>query len=392
MRILYLDATRGLFGASRMLLLLLENVDRSVIFPYAMLANDVDDGDMRLVAALRNARVPTLQYRLAVLRRSKYLNPRGALFLSSTLLDSTMLAVRLIRKYHIDIVQSNTSTVLTGALAAKMAGVPHIWHVHEIFRPSDARFFPPLLDALSTCVVTISEEATNSLIRYGPSIKGKVRLIKNAIDPAPFRNVNPEQVDHLRKEWGIGPQDKVVATVGRVGMWKGEENFLRMAQVVRKEVDHVKFAIVGGTFDNRDYLLEGLRDKAEGLGLGNDVIIPGLRYDMPVVMNLIDLLVQLPDRPEPFGLAPTEAMAAGKPAVVAATGGLSEVVCDFETGYHVPPGDVPAAAQRVVELLTNDRLRKHMGRAATRRVDREFSLDRYVGQFQELYEEVGRKT
>jgi len=396
MNILYLDAARGLFGAGRMLATLLERMDRSKVSPYVVLARDWDGGDLRLATALRMARVPSLRHRLAVLPRNNHLDPMSILSLSGALLDSVVPAVRLIRKYRIDIVQSNTGTVLTGALAARIAGVPHIWHVHEIFSPGEARLFPPMLDAFSTCVVTVSEQAAQSLTGYRPAIAGKLRVIKNGIDPAPFRSVNPEEVERLRREWGIMQEERVVATVGQVGMGKGEDNFLRMAQMVRRQVGQVKFAIIGGAPDNRDYLLEEITSRADAMGIGGDVIVPGFRNDMPVIMNLIDLLVQLPDKPEPFGLPAAEAMAAGRPAIVAASGGLSEVVCDFETGYHVPPGHIREAAERVVELLANDSIRNHMGRAATRRVDREFSPERYIRQFEELYEEVSvrrkRKT
>jgi glycosyltransferase involved in cell wall biosynthesis len=392
MNILYLDATRGLYGASRMMLTLLENLDRSKVSPYVILANDVEDDDLRLSRALRRGRIPALEYKLAVLRRKKYLNPRGALFIAGALVDSTSLVVRLIKKYHISIVHSNTSTVLTGALAAWITRVPHVWHVHEIFRPSDGRIFPPILEALSTRIVVVSDEAAKSLIGYRPSIRNKVRVIKDGLDPTPFRNVQPAQVAYLRQEWGISPDEKVVGTVGRVGIGKGEEPFIEMARLVTQQLENVKFAIVGGTFDNRDYLLDDLRKRIDAAGLMGRVIVAGRRDDMPVVMNLFDLLVQLPERPESFGVAAAEGMAAGKPVVAATLGGISEVVCDFETGYHVRPGDIAGAAERVVELLTNDRLRQHMGKAASRRVDHEFSAARYTRQFEELYEEIGRSA
>ena len=49
MNVLYLDATRGLYGASRMLLTLIQSLDRTRIHPYVVLSSDIDDGDMRLV-------------------------------------------------------------------------------------------------------------------------------------------------------------------------------------------------------------------------------------------------------------------------------------------------------------------------------------------------------
>src|SRR5687767_4637461 len=133
MNILYLDASRSLYGASRALLTLLENIDRTQITPYVVLANDVED-DMRLCAELKRLHILYREYPLAVLRRQKYLNPRGAIIIGGSLMRSTLFLRRIIRKYEIDLVQTNTSTILSGAAAAAIARVPHIWHVHEIFR------------------------------------------------------------------------------------------------------------------------------------------------------------------------------------------------------------------------------------------------------------------
>jgi glycosyltransferase involved in cell wall biosynthesis len=388
MNVLYLDATTGLYGASRVLLTLLRNLDRMAISPYAILANDVDDGDTRLVRELRAARVPVMLYPLAVLRRNKYLNPKGAAFLACATVRSTRMVVRLIRKYSIDVVHTNTATVLTGALAARAAGVPHVWHVHEIFRPSDAKVFPPLLDALATRVVTVSDAAARSLLAQRPSLAGKVTVVRNGVDPGPFRAVSQDEVERVRREWGASPGDRVVGMVGRIGMWKGENDFLRVAALVREHAPGTRFAIVGGTFDRRDYLLDALREKAAAMGLGDSVVVAGLRQDMPAVMNALDVLVHLPDRPEPFGLAPAEAMAAGKPVVAADQGALAEVVAHGETGYVVPPGDMEAAARYVAALLPDGDLRARMGRAGAERLDREFAVDRLAREFEHLYREV----
>ena len=391
MKVLYLDATTGLYGASRVLLTLLRNVDRGIVHPYAILANDVDDGDMRLASELRAARVPVMLYPLAVLRRNKYLNPGGAAFLARAVVRSTRMAVRLIRKYEIDVVHTNTSTVLTGALAARAAGVPHVWHVHEIFRPSDARVFPPLLDALSTRIVTVSNAAARSLLEQRPSLAGKVTVVRDGVDPVPFRTVSPGEIERVRREWGALPGDKVVGMVGRIGLGKGEVNFLRMAALVREQMPGTRFAIVGGTFDRRDYLLDGLREWAAAMGLEDAVVVAGLRTDMPAVMGALDVVVHLPDRPESFGLSAAEAMAAGKPAVVADLGALSEIVAHGETGYVVAPGDVEAASRHVCALLADDDLRERMGRAGAERLDREFAVDRFAREFERVYCEVVRK-
>jgi glycosyltransferase involved in cell wall biosynthesis len=333
-----------------------------------------------------------MMYPLAVLRRSKYLNPRGALFLARAAVRSTRMAVRIIRKYGIDVVHTNTATVLTGALAARAAGVPHVWHVHEIFRPSDARVFPPLLDALAARVVVVSNAAARSLVEQRPSLEGKVTVVRNGVEPGPFRNVTAGEVERVRREWGAAPGEKIVGMVGRIGMWKGENDFLRMAAIVREQAPGTRFAIVGGTFDRRDYLLDELRERAAAMGLRDAVVVTGLREDVPAVMGALDVLAHLPDRPEPFGLAPAEAMAAGKPAVVTDQGALSEVVQHGVTGYVVAPGDVEAAARYVSGLLADGGLRDRMGRAGAERLGREFGVERAAREFERVYREVAGKS
>jgi glycosyltransferase involved in cell wall biosynthesis len=266
--------------------------------------------------------------------------------------------------------------------------VPHIWHVHEIFGGWEGRVFPALLDALSDRVVVISETATRSLLSYRPGLEGKVVTIKNGIDLEPFKKVEHEVIERLRRELGIGWDEAVVGMVGRIGLRKGEGNFVEMARRVGKQREDVKFVIVGGTFDRRDHLLDELRGRIREAGLKGRVIVTGLRQEMAALMNLFDVLVHLPDRPESFGLVAGEAMAAGKPVVTWEAGALPEVVANGETGWVVPFGDIEGASARTIELLADAIERAYLGEMGSRKVDREFAAARYASQFTSLYREI----
>jgi glycosyltransferase involved in cell wall biosynthesis len=387
--VLYLDATRSLYGASRALLTLLENIDRRSVHPYVVLANDVED-DLRLCAALRRLRIPYREYRLAVLRRQKYLNPRGILFMGRSLLGSVPFLMRAIRRYKINLVHTNTSTVLSGVVAAAICGVPHVWHVHEIFRKWEGEVLTRMLGAFSTRVVVPSEATANNLCAFYPRLSRKLRVITNGVDPAPFRSVSESDIERVRSEWSIQPGEQVVGMVGRIGMWKGEEQFVEMARLVSQQRDNVKFVIVGGTFDNQERHMDDLRAFIASNGLSERVLLAGLRDDVPAALNCFDVLVHLPVRPEPFGLVAIEAMSAGKPVVAAAMGGLAEIVRDGETGFLVGPGQVEDAAQKVLALLDDSSSRERMGLVGSRRVDAEFSSAAYAARFQALYRSITR--
>jgi glycosyltransferase involved in cell wall biosynthesis len=370
-----------------MLLMLVEQAESLGVRPYIVLANDVED-DMRLCRALDRLHIRYVEHNITVLRRQKYLNARGLLHLSTSLLRSARYLRRLIRRYDIDIVHSNTSTILSGAVAARLEGVSHVCHVHELFRPLEGRVLTRLVHALSARVVVPSEAVALNLAMSYPPVRRKLQIIKNGIDPTPYRAVSQEQVEQLRAEWKIPPGVPVVGMIGRIGMWKGEEQFVELASKLTESGTDARFVIVGGVFDDRKHHLERLEELIEQKGLRERVVVAGLRSDVPVIVNLFDVLVHLPTRAEPFGLVAVEAMSAGKPVVVTGLGGLAEIVDNGATGFLVQPGDVEDAAQKVALLLRDRALAESMGKAGSKRVDAHFLSSYYAAQFGRLYRQV----
>lgn len=91
---------------------------------------------------------------------------------------------------------------------------------------------------------------------------------------------------------------------------------------------------------------------------------------------------------EPFGNVATEAMMRGVAVVTSAAGGLAEIVQDGVTGYHVPPNDVDALAQRLGELVSNRDLCRSMGERGRSRALAEFREETCVAAFERLYERI----
>ncbi|MGH3994816.1 MAG: glycosyltransferase, partial [Pseudonocardiaceae bacterium] len=97
----------------------------------------------------------------------------------------------------------------------------------------------------------------------------------------------------------------------------------------------------------------------------------------------------LPSQTESFGLAALEAMACGSPVVASRAGGLPEVVDDGVNGILEPVGSVEAMARRAVELLRDPERHAAM-RAAALDKAQQYSADRIVPMYEELYHEVMR--
>jgi glycosyltransferase involved in cell wall biosynthesis len=91
--------------------------------------------------------------------------------------------------------------------------------------------------------------------------------------------------------------------------------------------------------------------------------------------------------PEPFGLVAAEAMAAGKPVVASAVGGLAEVVQDGITGIHVPPGDVATLRNELERIVADAPLRARLGAAGRERA-RLYSLDTAAAAWEQVFSDV----
>jgi glycosyltransferase involved in cell wall biosynthesis len=123
------------------------------------------------------------------------------------------------------------------------------------------------------------------------------------------------------------------------------------------------------------------------LGIAEKTRFTGYREDVPGVMNGLDVFV-LASHDEPFGLVVLEAMAAARPIVATAAGGVPDIVRDGREALLVPPRDAAAMAAAIARLLSDEPLAASLGRAAEARVRDEFPLWRHAARMREVYERL----
>jgi len=124
---------------------------------------------------------------------------------------------------------------------------------------------------------------------------------------------------------------------------------------------------------------------ARELGVDRDVLFLGNQDCMEELLPLADVFL-LPSSSESFGLVALEAMSAEVPVVTSNVGGLPEVVEHGVTGFLHDVGHVPGYVASVMKLLTNEPLRRAMGRRARREAKRRFSADEMVGRYMQVYD------
>ncbi len=133
---------------------------------------------------------------------------------------------------------------------------------------------------------------------------------------------------------------------------------------------------------------ENLIFLAESLGVLNNIhfIQPVSQAELVEVLHTFDIAVFL-SRSESFGVAVLEASSTGLPVVVSKTGGLTEVVDDGITGFHVQPGNIAVAADKILQLIRDESLRQNMGKAGRNKVMLEYELKNTKVAIGQLYQE-----
>ncbi len=138
-------------------------------------------------------------------------------------------------------------------------------------------------------------------------------------------------------------------------------------------------------------LYEDLLRLRRSLDLEGAATFLGFREDIPDILKALDVFV-LSSSDEGFSLSTVQAMATGLPVVVTRSGGPETIVDDGRSGILVPPRDPAALAGGIEEMLRSPDRAAQMGRAARERVLRDFSLERMVERYAELYDRVLRKA
>src|SRR5689334_407075 len=126
-RILYVQLAPDLYGASRALLHLLAALDRARYTPLVALPGPGPLADQLRALDVEPIVTPHIRVLLGQVARSWRAVPFGL-----GLIPAAVGMRRLIRHCAADLVHSNNWTVLSGALGARLAGVPHVWHIREI--------------------------------------------------------------------------------------------------------------------------------------------------------------------------------------------------------------------------------------------------------------------
>ncbi|MEK4877482.1 MULTISPECIES: glycosyltransferase family 4 protein [Paenibacillus] len=371
LRVAYIDHTAKWSGGEVALFNILTHIGEQ-IDPLVILA---EDG-----ALAERLREKGMDVRIIPLDESIRSRGRNAVNLGAPAAAFKLLAygrklAPLLKAEKVDCVHTNSlKSALYGAIAAKIAGVPLIWHIRDhigapYLKPIVAKGIRLLSRLLPNGVIANSHSTLNAL----ELPRSKKTLVVYSAFAKAIGN-------------GIGMRDQKdfnVLLVGRLAHWKGQHIVLEAAKSFKNE-PRVKFWLAGDALFGEEAYKQELLQRIKNDELTN-VSMLGHVDDIQGLMNTADLLIHTSVTPEPFGQVIVEGMAAGLPVIASNEGGPVEIVVQGETGLLIEPGDAAILADSIKWMLDHPEERRRMADNGMKRVKEHFVIENTVKDIVDYY-------
>jgi hypothetical protein len=218
-RIAFIAHDCSLFGAQRSLLSLILNLNREIYDPVVIIPYDGPFAEV-----IKRSGIPI--YLAQMYRWVPAAKEKGLIYTLRFILSAPSRIYRLVRllyRLQVDVVYSNTVTNIDGAIAAKLLGKKHIWHLREgvngntqlsSYIPSS--LIPPIVRALSHKVIVNSRWLGTHY--FGEN--SDASIVFNGINLASFVP-RYEPQPSLRQELGLSEGSLVIASIGSMDKRKG---------------------------------------------------------------------------------------------------------------------------------------------------------------------------
>jgi glycosyltransferase involved in cell wall biosynthesis len=273
---------------------------------------------------------------------------------------------------------------ILGGIAAKRLNPPVIVirtdHKRDPLKPSLGNHL--LISKLADGIITFSERARKEDSEHFGLPVERVCRIPSALDLDRF---NPQrEFKNMRTIFGIGPKDIIIGMVARFQKYRRTVVLLEAVKIIVREFPNIKILLVGRSSQMEESVIQPMKR----LGIEPWVVLGGYRTDDYIdTLACMDIFVFLMAGSDGTARALREAMAMGKPVVVADRGIMPELVEDEISGLVVK--DTPEElANATLQLLRYPELRAKMGKAAWEKAHQDFRLDRQAEAIETFYQEM----
>lgn len=264
------------------------------------------------------------------------------------------------------------------SIAARLAGTPCIVRSRHIEVDYPNRLISRVaFHHLPHHVLTTSRRISERLIAELGLMPSRVTSVPTGIDLTRF---HPGAQPAMFSAGTGANRGFLVGMIAVLRSWKGHDDFLDAAKLVRDSGINARFMIAGDG-PGKDRLLQGIAAR----GLEGIAIWLGHREDVPNLLAALDVVVLPSYAHEGIPQILMQAQAAGKPVIGTDVGGIPEVIRHEETGLLVPARNPSALAAAISRLSVEQSMRRALGAAAAQHASKFYGLDLMCERLESIY-------
>lgn len=246
-------------------------------------------------------------------------------------------------------------------------------------------------------IISTSDSEKKQMIRHYGASANKIQVIPAGVNLQRFK---PVDKNYSRRKIGYSTKDKIILFVGRIEKRKGIDTLIEALPKTAKklgqaEAKNIKLIIVGGNPLKRKMIKEEIKEFSrlekivKKLSLEKIINFVGGKPqdELKYYYSAADI-VCVPSYYEPFGMVTIEAMACGTPVIGSRVGGIQTTIKNGKNGFLVPAKNPEALADKLIKVLSDDKLRKRLGQTAVAIINHRYTWKVIAKDASDLYKKI----
>ena len=335
-KILLAHSSNDLYGASKILINIIKLLISEGYKVYLFLP---EEGPLNKNNIINKCTVEIVQFGVF---RKRYFNFFGLINRLFYIVKSTVIIRRFILKNKIDLVYTNTSTLISPTIASKLTGIPSIFHIHEIpvSSKSYTKFLVAFFNIFSSKVISVSNSVKNYWIDNG-LLKEKVVTIYNGFS---FK---------YKIEKKLINYDIVFCNISRIIPYKGHLFLIELFNELSKHKSNLILNIVGDTLPAYESYYEKLKEKVSKYNLEKNIRFLGFKPNISKILKKSNFFIHCPISPDPLPTVIFEAIESETPVIFTNMGGSYEILNSGKNGLTIDHQSVKKSVESILEFIDN---------------------------------------
>ena len=335
-KILLAHSSNDLYGASKILLNIIELLINEGYKVYLFLP---EKGPLHENNIIKKCNINIIEFGVF---RKRYFNFFGLINRFYHIIKSTFVIRSFILKNKIDLVYTNTSTLISPTIASKLSGIPSIFHIHEIPVSSKlyTRFLVTFFNIFSSKVISVSNAVSNYWIDNG-LLKEKIIKIYNGF------NFN------FSTEKNLSKSQIVITNISRIIPYKGHLFLIELFNELSKFKNNLILNIIGDTLPEYESYYNELKVKVEQYNLTKKINFIGYQSDVKKYLEKSNFFIHCPIKPDPLPTVIFEGIESGTPVIFTNLGGSYEILDSGKNGLSIDHLSVKKSVENILEFLEN---------------------------------------